>query len=148
MSSLSPRRKFSIQEAEVKNIAVSFGLAVMLAASLIAAAPVAGAKDGDKIKEGSCSGSTSWKLKLSEENGGIETEFEVDQNKVGVKWRVVLRHDGNKYFKGVRTTKGDSGSFEVRRVVNNHNGADTIRARATNLSSGETCTGKLIWRKN
>jgi hypothetical protein len=34
-------------------------------------------------KNGGCSESSSWKLKLSEENSKIETEFEVDQNVVG-----------------------------------------------------------------
>jgi len=130
----------------VKRFAAGLALTAMLSAGLIAAAPIAGAKDGDIEKSGSCSGSTSWKLKLSEENGRIETEFEVDQNKNGVKWRVVLRRDGKKVFKGVRTTKGPSGSFEVRRVINDPAGADKIKARATNLNSGEVCVGKATWK--
>jgi hypothetical protein len=99
------------------------------------------AKDGDVIRRGSCSGSTDWKLKLSPENGKIEVEYEVDSNKVGQTWRVRLFHDGNRFFSGTRTTAGASGSFEVRKVVANHSGSDSFRARAVNVSSGEVCGG-------
>ena len=54
------------------------GGAVALALATFGAGAAA-AKDGDVIREGACSGGTDWKLKLSPENGRIETEFEVDQ---------------------------------------------------------------------
>ena len=104
-------------------------------------ATTAFAKDGDVIRRGSCSGATDWKLKLSPENGKIEVEYEVDSNKVGQTWRVRLFHDGNRFFAGTRTTAGASGSFEVRKVVANHSGSDSFRARATNVASGEVCGG-------
>ena len=56
------------------------------------------AKDGDVIRRGACSGRSDWKLKLSEENGRIEVEYEVDQNRVGDVWRVRIRHDGDLVF--------------------------------------------------
>jgi hypothetical protein len=99
------------------------------------------AKDGDVIRRGACSGASDWKLKLSPENGRIEVEYEVDSNKVGQTWRVRLFHDGNRFFAGTRTTAGASGSFEVRKVVDNHSGTDSFRARATNVASGEVCGG-------
>jgi hypothetical protein len=118
---------------------ISIGLAGMIAAGMLAVAPVASARDGDVIRTGSCSGQSDWKLKLSPENGRIEVEFEVDQNVIGDTWRVVLRHNGTRFFRGTRTTTAPSGSFEVRRVVDNLPGDDVITARATNLSTGETC---------
>jgi hypothetical protein len=99
------------------------------------------AKDGDVIRRGSCSGASDWKLKLSPENGKLEVEYEVDSNKVGQTWRVRLFHDGNRFFAGTRTTGGASGSFEVRKVVANHSGTDSFRARATNAATGEVCGG-------
>jgi hypothetical protein len=99
------------------------------------------AKDGDVIRRGACSGASDWKLKLSPENGRIEVEYEVDSNKVGQTWRVRLFHDGNRFFAGTRTTAGASGSFEVRKVVDNRSGTDSFRARATNVASGEVCGG-------
>ena len=99
------------------------------------------AGQGDVIRQGSCSGRSDWKLKLSPEDGRIEVEFEVDQNVVGDRWRVRIRHDGDVAFRGTRITQGASGSFEVRIVEPNHAGSDAFRARARNLSTGEVCVG-------
>jgi hypothetical protein len=97
------------------------------------------AKDGDVIKRVGCSRGTTAELKLSHEDGGIEVEFEVDQNRSGVTWRVVIRRPGGgEIFAGRRTTRPPSGSFEVRRVTANRPGADTIRARAIS-PSGQVC---------
>ncbi|HUF58536.1 MAG TPA: hypothetical protein VMR89_03490 [Actinomycetota bacterium] len=41
------------------------------------------ARDGDVIRRRACSRNSDWKLKLSEENGRIEVEYEVDQNDDG-----------------------------------------------------------------
>jgi hypothetical protein len=58
-----------------------------LAAVLLALAPtaLAGGSKGGKgiVKQGSCTGSSTWKLKVKSDDGRIETEFEVDQNRVG-----------------------------------------------------------------
>ena len=99
------------------------------------------AGQGDVIRQGSCSGRSDWKLKLSPEDGRIEVEFEVDQNVVGDRWRVRIRHDGDVAFRGTRITQGASGSFEVRIVEPNHAGSDAFRARARNLSTGAGCVG-------
>jgi hypothetical protein len=117
-------------------------VAVSLVALIVLAVPaVASAGDRDVIREGPCSGRSDWKLKLSPEDGRIEVEFEVDQNVVGDEWRVRIRHDGEIAFRGTRTTRGASGSFELRIVEPNNAGADNFRARARNLSTDEVCAG-------
>jgi len=123
------------------------GIALALATSLALAVPagVATAGDRDVIREGSCSTSSDWKLKLSPEDGRIEVEFEVDQNASGDRWRVKIRHDGDRVFRGTRTTGGASGSFEVRIVEDDQAGADTFRARARNLSTDEVCRGSATF---
>jgi hypothetical protein len=126
----------------MKRLSVLLGTAA-LAATIVAAAPAAHAGDDPEIrKNGSCSAATDWKLKLKKDDSKIETEFEVDQNVVGDKWKVRLRHDGKLYFKGTRTTKAPSGSFSIERNVPDHSGKDTIKARAVNKSTGEVCTAK------
>jgi hypothetical protein len=117
---------------------MGIGLAAALALSVAGAAPAL-AKDGDVIRRGSCSGSTDWKLKLSPEDGRIEVEYEVDSNRVGQRWRVKIFKNGNVIFRGARTTKGQSGSFEVRVVTSNRPGKDAFRVRATH--AGEVCRG-------
>ena len=112
-----------------------------VAVFLLVPATTASAKDGDIIRTGSCSGASDWKLKLSPENGRIEVEYEIDSNVVGQTWRVRLFHNGTRFFLGERTTKAPSGSFEVRRVVDNLAGDDVIKGRARNPQTDEVCRG-------
>ena len=123
------------------------GIALALATSLALAVPagVAVAGNRDVIQEGPCSASSDWKLKLSPEDGRIEVEFEVDQNVSGDRWRVKILHDGDRVFRGARTTGGASGSFELRIVEDHRAGADTFRARTQNLSTDEICTGSATF---
>lgn len=118
--------------------------ALIVAFAALAAAAGAPAKGDDGVlKRGSCSGSADWKLKAKHDDGLIETEFEVDQNVVGRRWKVVIRQNGVKRFEGIRRTKAPSGSFEVRRLLDDKNGADRIVAKARALSNGQTCRGEL-----
>ena len=118
---------------------------VAMGTAFVAAAGSAASGGPEVIRRGGCSGASDWKLKLKPEDGGIEVEFEVDQNKSGQKWRVVLRHNGVRFFDRIRKTKPPSGSFEVRRVVANRAGEDTIRARARNKKTGEVCKGRATF---
>lgn len=104
-------------------------------------AATATAKDGDVRRTGTCTGNTSAKIKLSPEDGRIETEFEVDQNRNGVTWKVVFRRNGSVAARAQGTTGGASGSFEIRRVLPDGAGSDAISARAVS-PSGEVCTAQ------
>jgi hypothetical protein len=100
------------------------------------------AKDGDVLVRGVCTKASTSKLKLSPEDGAIEVEFEVDQNRNGVRWSVSLRRvlpGGTRLLSsGTRITRAPSGSFEFRRVVTDRAGGDRIRATAMS-PSGEVC---------
>jgi hypothetical protein len=124
-------------------IGVSLALAGTLVLGLLAGP--AAARNGDVIRRGACGGRSDWKLKLSDEGGRIEVDFEVDQNVVGDVWRVRIRHDGDLVFAGRRTTKAPSGSFDVRIVQRDRPGDDAFRGRAVNTRTGETCAGRAVW---
>jgi hypothetical protein len=119
---------------------VRISIAAALATVMIGATPAL-ANDADVIRQGNCSGASDWKLKLSPENGKIEVEYEVDQNRNGQQWRVRILKNSNLIFSGTRTTQAPSGSFELRLVTANTAGTDNFVARATNVNSGETCRG-------
>jgi hypothetical protein len=115
---------------------------IALSAALLVGVPTASADDDEAvIKRGNCTRSSDWKLKLKLDDGRIEAEFEVDQNVVGRRWRVVLRRDGNVVFRGIRTTRPPSGSFEVERLLRNPAGRDRVVATARALATGEVCRG-------
>lgn len=114
---------------------------VLVATTLVAAPLTTSAKDGDVIRRGDCTVRSDWKLKLSPENGRIEVEFEVDQNRNGQKWFVKLKRNGSLFWRGARTTKAPSGSFEVRKLTRNGAGTEKIVAKARNARTGEVCRG-------
>jgi hypothetical protein len=111
----------------------------------LTAGPAALANEDDVIREGRCTGAASWKLKLSPENGRIEVEFEVDQNRVGRRWKVTLKKNANRFFRGFRRTTAPSGSFELRRVASNAAGNDFVVAKARSLR-GQRCRGTATFR--
>ncbi len=116
-------------------------VALLVVASLGAVAGPVAAKDGDVIRRGQCTAASTWKLKLSPENGRIEVEFQVDQNRNGRLWYVTLRDNGVLVWKGSRYTQAPSGAFTVRRLITNRAGSDRIVARAVNARTGEVCRG-------
>jgi hypothetical protein len=125
-----------------------WGLTAAALVGLIAVpaqAPAAPAKDGDVLVRGTCTGRSTSKLKLSDDDGRIEVEFEVDQNRNGVPWTILLRRDGVRVATAVRVTRPPSGSFELRRVIANGAGTDVVSARAMRRS-GEVCSARGTFR--
>lgn len=129
----------------MRSVSKSLTIAPLALALVLASVGVAGARDGDVEVRGRCSGGSQAELKLSDEDGRIEIEFEVDEDRVGQRWRVVVRHDGERVLRSRATTTRPSGSFEVRTVVDDDPGRDVIRARARNLSTGEVCRAVARW---
>lgn len=110
------------------------------AVTAVVAAPGAVAKNGDVRVQGKCTTAATSKLKLGAEDGAIEVEFEVDQNRNGVAWRVTFRRNGSLVASTTATTRAPSGSFTVRRVIGDTPGVtDHVVAVATS-PTGATCT--------
>ena len=106
--------------------------------------PPAAAEDVDVERHGSCSDAGRWELDLDREHGRIEVDYGVDTNVSGETWRVRLRHDGSVFFRGVRETHGDDGSFEIERHVNDRGGTDRFVARSANTSTGKSDRSHVV----
>jgi hypothetical protein len=100
------------------------------------------AKRTVKRATGRCTGDSSAKLKAKHDDGRLETEFEVDQNRNGVRWTVRIKRNGKSVVKTSATTKAPSGSFSVERRIGDPAGSDRIVAKATS-PSGEVCKASL-----
>jgi hypothetical protein len=112
-----------------------------LAATAALAVPtMAPAKDGDVLVAGTCSGASKSKLKVGPRDRGLETEFQVDSNRLGQTWSWTIKDNGTQVAAGSATTAGPSASFTVRRVLVNRAGSDRIVATATNRATGERCS--------
>lgn len=115
--------------------------ALVAAVAALVLAPAGLVKRGDVRVAGTCTASSTAKLKLSEEDGRIEVELEVDQNRIGVRWVVTIAQSGMRIARLTRVTKGPSGSFTARVVAPNGPGVDRLVVRATS-PSGELCTAR------
>jgi hypothetical protein len=116
---------------------ITLAATLAICAAALAVAPLASAKGGPAVKvRGTCTRSSTATLKLSRDNSRIEIEFEVDQNRNGVPWKVTLRRNGSVVVSKTATTHAPSGSFTVRRLVSGAQG--TFTAVATR--SGERCS--------
>jgi hypothetical protein len=127
----------------MKTSASSAAVIALTVGITVASATPGLAKGRDVVKRGSCSQAAVWKVKAGSDDGRIEVEGEVDSNRNGQTWRWRIRHNGHVSAHGVRTTRAPSGSFEVRRLVVNRPGVDTIGWRAFNRRTGEVCRGNL-----
>lgn len=109
----------------------------------VALPAVAPAKNNPGVmRTGVCSGlGASWKLKAKHDDGRVETEFEVDQNRNGRRWNVVIKRNGVVVFRGSRITRPPSGSFSVNRRIANAAGRDRIVATARSVVGGGVCRG-------
>jgi hypothetical protein len=129
-------------------------LILLTAIALLSASPTAMARHGSddpagddrggdgtrqevRVK-GTCGNGATSKLKLKNDDGGIEAEFEVDRNRSGEKWSVTFARDGQVVVRTKAKTRGRSGSFSVERLLDDLSGADTITARGVG-PSGLTC---------
>lgn len=86
-----------------------------------------------------CSAASSAKLKLSPEDGGVEVEFEVDENRIGKRWIVTLSRNGERVLRRAAVTRAPSGSFEVRSVVSPGSPRTNVIATARRPATGELC---------
>lgn len=118
--------------------------AIALAAAvtvMVPLAPAAQAKGREVIRTGSCTGGADWKLKVKQDDGRLEVEWEVDSNRSGQVWRVRIRDNGVRVVATRATTRPPSGSFEVQRRIVDRRGTDRVVARSRHLGGGEVCRG-------
>lgn len=124
---------------------ICLGLAGLVGTACFGLTPVAFAKDGDIIKTGACTANSTWKLKVSPEDGEqdeplIEAEFEVDQNVVGQQWSVTIRRERAPVFRSSNVvTQAPSGSFSINSKFTNSPGRNIVTAVAINTATGEKC---------
>jgi len=118
-------------------------LAVALLAAL-ATASAAPAKNRDVDVRGTCTGRSTVELEVGLDDGRLEIELEVDQNRNGVRWHVQIRRNGKLVVNRTAVTRAPSGSFEVERKISNAPGKDRIVATATS-PSGERCRAALVF---
>lgn len=88
------------------------------------------------ISVGTC-GNAATKLKVSAEDSGTQVEYELDQNRSGATWRLVLTRNGAVVARAARTTTAPSGSLHWRVAPSGaSNGTFVVKAKR----GSTTCT--------
>lgn len=106
-----------------------------------AAVLVATPAHADVDRYGSCGGGT-YEFSVDREDGGYEVSVDVDRVAPGSRWKVVLRHDGNRFYKRTLTADNE-GDLDVDRLRNNTGGNDRFKFRATRAKGSASC-GRAI----
>lgn len=120
--------------------------ALVLPASALADHGGGGGEGGGRKQvrvAGTCGKGATSKLKLKQDDGGIEVEFEVDHNRSGETWKVVVVQEGHVVWSGRARTRAPSGSLTVRRQIGDLSGADRVTARAVG-PRGISCVASAI----
>ncbi|MEA2246391.1 MAG: hypothetical protein QOH46_920 [Solirubrobacteraceae bacterium] len=91
---------------------------------------------------GSCGRGAIAKLKLKENDGGIEAEFEIDRSRPRGSWRVVMVHERRVEYRG-RVRTNSTGWVDVHSRLPDYRGADAVLARAYG-PGGVTCTATAV----
>ena len=127
-----------------------FSLAVVLALlALVVLGPASALARGgggsrpEVRASGSCGRGASSNIKIKARDGGLEVEFEVDSNRRGQRWRVVLVHERRLAARGHARTRGRSGSFSFERRMRNYGGPDFVLGRAYG-PRGLTCVASAV----
>ena len=108
--------------------------AVAAALSLWSAAPAAAAGDDDRSERavhGTCSGSSTARLRLRAEDGRIRIELRLDARPRSGSWQVVLLHERRLVSRTAVRAASGGGRIELRWTVADWTGTDTIVLRAT-----------------
>jgi hypothetical protein len=108
---------------------------VVLMFAVAVAAPSARATSGEDGRgavrvAGICSGGVTASLRLRYRGDAIELRFEVEHSRAQVTWRIALVHERRVAWKGSARTTGRAPAFELRRLLPDLPGADTVTARA------------------
>jgi hypothetical protein len=91
---------------------------------------------------GSCGRGATAKLKLKEDDGGIEAELEIVRSTARGSWRVVMVHERRVEYRG-RIRTNSTGWAQVHSRLPDYRGADAVLARAYG-PGGVTCTATAV----
>jgi hypothetical protein len=120
---------------------VALGLILLAGAGSSTPVSAAPGAAGSVSRSGSCSLSSTWKLVVKKNGGGLDVKFSVTGGPARHTWNVFLDDDGSGFFAGSRKA-GKAGSVSVIASTANTPGTDTIGAAASDRATGETCSGR------
>jgi hypothetical protein len=120
------------------------GLGTAVALAVPTALVVAAPAHADVERRGAC-GAGSYELSVDREDGGYEVSADVDRVAPGSRWRVVMKHDGQRFYRNVLRADHE-GELDVDRQRGNTSGRDTFTFRAKRLGHPVACSARVTVR--
>jgi hypothetical protein len=97
------------------------------------------ARGADELERTAQCGRAHVELSVDRESSGFEVDGDVDDARAGSRWKVVIRHDGDKVL--ARTLTADrEGDLDVETRRPDTAGDDVFKLRVKNLASDKVCT--------
>lgn len=113
--------------------ATSVAALVAAAATLV---PASASADGpEKEVRFRVAGATA-DLKVEKDDGRFEVDVDLDRARPGSKWRIVLRHDGKRYYSKVKRADAD-GEIDVDTVRRDTRGADVFKVTVKKVNGAK-----------
>lgn len=107
------------------------GTAAVAVLALVASGQAAARDGAGEVRvRGVCGGGTSSELRVERDDGELEVRFELDHDRPAVPWRVILVHERRVVWRIDARRTRSNGELEVRRILRDLPGTDTVSARA------------------
>ncbi|HEX5951109.1 MAG TPA: hypothetical protein VFZ96_08905 [Actinomycetota bacterium] len=96
---------------------------------------------------GSCSGGPSeWRIVVGrEDDRTLRIRFRIEDGEPDQAWQLFLSDDGVRVYAGTKVSN-DDGRVQVRRLTTDLVGRDRIEAAGVNVATGESCSGRVVFR--
>jgi hypothetical protein len=120
------------------------GLGTALALAVPTALVVAAPAHADTERRGAC-GAGTYELSVDREDGGYEVSVDIDRVAADSRWRVVMKHDGQRFYRNVLRADRE-GELDVDRQRANTSGRDTFTFRAKRLGQPVSCSARVSVR--
>jgi hypothetical protein len=97
------------------------------------------ARSADDLERTVQCGRALVELSVDRERAGFEIDGDVDEARPGSRWKVVIRHDGDKVLSRTLTADAE-GDLDVESRRPNTAGDDVFKLRVKNLASDRVCS--------
>lgn len=91
----------------------------------------------DVEKSGSC-GAGIYEFSVDREGKGFEIDAGLENVEPGSRWRITLKQDGDRFYRGVQRADFE-GDLDVDRYRGNTPGNDTMKFRANRVGGAGAC---------
>jgi hypothetical protein len=117
--------------------------AIALGASVAFGLPAHAQDAGSTSTHGSCSATSTYKVKATVKKGTIVVKAKIETGVAGEAWTYSISDNGTTVVEGDATTGAD-GKLKGAFKIPNLEGTDTIDLSATDTVTGETCSAELV----